>query len=167
MTRTARCAPLLCTVPVLSVQLAVVSAEGAAKVVARYQRSMRQGLSSSSSSSTRPSEAAPRVLEADGTPARDVVPTVAVAVHDAPATRDVFGNIVTESASAVSTTPTSPLLSVKCALCLSRRKVPTATACGHVFCWRCIASWTSKKPECPLCRAPATAQSLMPLSNLM
>ena len=136
-------------------QLAVVAFENAS-ALARAGRASSE--SRASSSATR--ESTSPCYEADGTRAADAPIERDVAIIE----RDVFGRVVGDTDRPSSSTA-SPLVDAKCALCLSSRRAPAATPCGHVFCWRCIAGWTSKKPECPLCRAPSSPQTLVPLSN--
>ena len=145
----------------LAFQLAVVSIETLANVIGAFSRSQSStDDSADEATSNRRAASQSRVLEFDG--------RACVEPHESDdrPKLDVFGQPIDDGKpSSSSSSSSSPLVKTKCALCLTERRFPAATPCGHVFCWRCVAGWTTKKPECPLCRAPASPQSLVGLSN--
>nr|XP_034313288.1 peroxisome biogenesis factor 10 [Crassostrea gigas] len=65
----------------------------------------------------------------------------------------------------ISTRTSNDAIDRKCCLCLEARRSPTATPCGHLFCWQCIYEWCSTKLECPICRETLQPQKLVFLQN--
>lgn len=43
--------------------------------------------------------------------------------------------------------------SIQCRICMDRVVQPTATECGHVFCYSCLLYTSEKQKNCPLCRS--------------
>ncbi|KAI0711455.1 hypothetical protein C8Q76DRAFT_59179 [Earliella scabrosa] len=56
-------------------------------------------------------------------------------------------------ATALSAEATASLSPLRCRLCLKDTcDVPVVTACGHLFCHRCIGKELTVSTECPVCR---------------
>ncbi|PHJ15114.1 zinc c3hc4 type (ring finger) domain-containing protein [Cystoisospora suis] len=58
-----------------------------------------------------------------------------------------------------------------CLFCQNKCVCPTATSCGHIYCWTCIVRWIHQQEDeylvavCPVCRSPCPPQELVPLRH--
>jgi Zinc finger, C3HC4 type (RING finger) len=56
----------------------------------------------------------------------------------------------------------------ECNICFENSVEPVVTACGHLFCWRCLYKWISSTQlltttECPVCKGEVTESNLTPI----
>ncbi|QDZ17608.1 RING/FYVE/PHD-type zinc finger domain-containing protein [Chloropicon primus] len=54
--------------------------------------------------------------------------------------------------------PASTTNGLECRICIDTMKQPTATPCGHVFCFTCLQAAMRVKKACPVCRKPIRSQ---------
>ncbi|XP_060525604.1 peroxisome assembly protein 10-A-like [Cylas formicarius] len=60
---------------------------------------------------------------------------------------------------------TSTLSTKGCIVCSENIENPTATPCGHIFCWNCIHNSLSYQKICPLCREAVIPNRVVYLQN--
>ncbi|KAH7104760.1 Pex12 amino terminal region-domain-containing protein [Auriculariales sp. MPI-PUGE-AT-0066] len=93
-------------------------------------------------------------------------PVVSFLAETTSAAEERNGEVDEHSALALHVIPDATRGVRRCVLCLEERTASTATECGHLFCWTCIASWGREKPECPLCRQTVELNRLWSIANL-
>ncbi|XP_066156552.1 peroxisome biogenesis factor 10 [Euwallacea fornicatus] len=69
------------------------------------------------------------------------------------------------SASSARVSEKSAESSKYCILCVDKLKNPTATPCGHIFCWDCLCDSLNYQRSCPLCRMEVEPNRIIFLRN--
>ncbi|XP_072995475.1 E3 ubiquitin-protein ligase RMA1-like [Typha latifolia] len=63
--------------------------------------------------------------------------------------------------------PSNATACFDCNICLDFAADPVVTLCGHLYCWPCIYKWlqveSASLQQCPVCKAPLSENSLVPL----
>eukprot|EP00759_Apiculatamorpha_spiralis_P033936 PhF_6_TR35043/c0_g1_i1/m.51063/K10666/RNF5; E3 ubiquitin-protein ligase RNF5 len=51
----------------------------------------------------------------------------------------------------------------ECNICFDPATDPVVTRCGHLYCWKCLSEWLSRKPDCPVCKGAVVKDECVPL----
>ena len=70
---------------------------------------------------------------------------------------------MTTSASSSLPRPASRDANFDCNICLDPASDPVVTRCGHLYCWRCLASWLTRQSDCPVCKGAVRVHECVPL----